>query len=164
MSVGELLRQEIQSDSEFGAQIAPIVKKGGLVPSAVSVKLLLDHLKRGLQERGVPQVDQWLVDGFPRKVSSAQVWEKLGLTPKRVVALEVDENVMERRLRLRGRADDVPDVIRQRFEVHRREWPSISSFYRSRGLLSLIDGNGSPEEVWERFLVVIGANYLGKTT
>lgn len=164
VSVGELLREEIQRDSEIGVQIAPIVETGGLVPSAVSVKLLLGHLKRALQERAVAQVDQWIVDGFPRKVSSAQVWERLGLTPKRVLALEVDEDVMRRRLGLRGRVDDVPDVILERFQVHRQEWPTIESFYRSRGLLTLIDGNGSPEEVWQRFLGAVAATHSGKAT
>lgn len=164
VSVGELLRAEIQSGSALGAEITPIVTMGGMVPSAVSVRLLLAHLEQALLSKrdardadGGACVMQWIVDGFPRKVSSAQMWERLGFQPKRVVALQVGEEVMKRRLGTRGRMDDAPLVVRQRIESHRNEWPKLIEFYRTRGLLTVIEASASPEEVWKRFLVAVSA-------
>lgn len=165
VSVGELLRAEMQSGTPLGTEVGPIVSMGGMVPSTVSVQLLLAHLERALSEKGARErtdeghVMQWIIDGFPRKVSSAEMWERLGFQPKRVLALEVGEEVMRRRLGLRGRMDDVPNVVRERIEKHYTEWRRLREFYRSRGLLTAIDASGSPEEVWQRFLVAVGTEY-----
>ena len=38
-----------------------------------------------------------------------------------------------------GRADDTPEVIRNRFEVYRRQTEPLSEYYRSKGILVAVD-------------------------
>lgn len=153
ISVGELLREEQAKDSSLGRSVASVIDQGGIVPSSVAIRLLLQQVGSRLREMpvGVERTD-WVIDGFPRKLKSAEMWETLGFGLKRVVALDVDEHMMAERLRNRGRKDDTPEIIKSRIEHHWKEWPKIKDFYQERGLLTIIDASGESEETWERFM------------
>lgn len=143
ISVGALLRQAAQENTQEGRAIASIISTGGVVPQPTSTALLLRYLTN-LHGRCI-------VDGFPRTLSHAILWESLGLRPYRVVALDVEERVMRRRLLGRGREDDLPVVIESRLRQFWNDWEAIKSFYRERGLLIAIDANGTSEHVWNNF-------------
>lgn len=153
VSIGELLRAEAAKESSVGVAIASVIDEGGIVPSSVAIRLLLEHIRRALGElpHGTERAD-WVVDGFPRKIKSAEIWESLGFRVKGVVALEADAETMADRLMKRGRNDDRREVIESRIATHWREWPRIREFYRDRGLLTVVDATGDAEETWERFL------------
>jgi adenylate kinase len=60
-----------------------------------------------------------------------------------------------RRLAGRGRDDDKPEVVRKRLEEYHRQTAPLSDYYRKRGLLETIDGQGTPDEVFGRIRAVI---------
>lgn len=143
VSVGALLRDASKHPTPEARQILTAIQAGNFVPAATSTKLLLSHLAN--------LTGPCVVDGFPRTLDNAHTWENLGLSPKRVVALEVDEQTMRDRLMARGRHDDIPEVAERRLGEFWVEWDLIKEFYRTRGLLTIIDGQGSPEQVWQSF-------------
>jgi adenylate kinase len=53
---------------------------------------------------------------------------------------------------LEQRADDRPETIRARLEVHRRQIEPLLGFYAQRGQLVSIDANASPAQILERTL------------
>lgn len=151
ISVGDLCRQEISSGSLLGTVIAPAVRRGAILPSFVSTGLLMRRLRNA-------ETGQVVVDGFPRQVGSARLWEQVGVTPKLVVALEVGDDVMRNRLGKRGRMDDEENVVEARIVKHWKEWDAIKAFYRQRGLLQVVNGEGDLEEVWQRLKQTIDRN------
>ena len=68
----------------------------------------------------------------------------------------VDEELLARRLAGRGRADDRPEVVRERLDTYRAQTRPLIDFYRRQGLLHSVDGEGTPEEVRLRVLSALG--------
>jgi len=56
---------------------------------------------------------------------------------------------------LMQRADDRPETVRQRLQVYRRQTEPVLGYYRSRGLLVVVDGSGPVPEVTEAILQAV---------
>ncbi len=157
VSTGDIFRAEIKSGTPLGRRIQDIVRSGGLVPDELTVEVLRKALEQ-LPRR------KYLLDGFPRTVAQAEALDRLlaemGEQVDAVVALEVPEEELTRRLLLRaqqeGRADDSADVIQRRFEEYRRKTAPLLEYYEHQGKLSRVDGTGTVEEVFDRLREVLG--------
>ena len=57
---------------------------------------------------------------------------------------------------LTTRADDEPSVVLSRLEVYRTSTEPLKGFYEAKGLLKLIDGQGSVETITDRTLKALG--------
>lgn len=64
---GDLLRAEILAKTPLGEQIKPIVEKGEYIDEALTCALIHKHLLQAV-EQGKP----FIIDGFPRTLSSLQ--------------------------------------------------------------------------------------------
>jgi len=72
-----------------------------------------------------------------------------------VLELQVPEEELFRRLAGRGRADDTPDVIRQRLVAYREQTEPLLQYYAQRDLLKSIDGLGTVDEIFDRAKAVL---------
>ncbi len=72
-----------------------------------------------------------------------------------VLELQVPEETLFERLAGRGRADDQPEVIRQRLVAYRRQTEPLLAYYGAKGLLKSIDGLGTMDEVFARARAVL---------
>jgi adenylate kinase len=70
-----------------------------------------------------------------------------------VVQLQVDEEVVVKRLLARGRNDDNEDVIRHRQHVYRSETAPLLDYYRD--VLVTVDGVGEVDEITDRVLAAL---------
>lgn len=139
LSAGDLLRAEQQRPgSEYGAMIADYIKEGKIVPMEVTVALLSNAIAEALSKQGatdaghsVPEQhkDKWtdgkgrfLVDGFPRKMDQAIMFDESVCPSQFVLFLQCSEGVMLERLLERGktsgRADDNIESIKKRFRKY----------------------------------------------
>ncbi|KAM3263816.1 UMP-CMP kinase 3 [Capsicum chacoense] len=145
LSVGELLRQEINSGSETGSMIHSIMKEGKLVPSDVTVRLLQQAMQ------GIDN-DKFLIDGFPRNEENVKTFENLTkMEPEFVLYLDCPQDEMERRLlsRNEGREDDNIDTIRKRFKVFMESTLPAVEYYESKGKIRKVDAGKSIDDVFE---------------
>jgi adenylate kinase len=55
------------------------------------------------------------------------------------------------------RKDDRPDAIRKRLEIYRKETHPVEDWFRARGLLVEVSGEGSFEEVYARIVQAVQA-------
>jgi adenylate kinase len=69
----------------------------------------------------------------------------------------VAEEELFQRLAGRGRADDKPEVIRQRLVAYRKQTEPLLAYYGAKGLLKSIDGLGTVDEVFSRARGVLDA-------
>ncbi|OIT26247.1 PREDICTED: UMP-CMP kinase 3-like [Nicotiana attenuata] len=145
LSVGELLRQEINSGSETGSMIQKIMKEGKLVPSDVTVRLLQQAMQ-GMDS------DKFLIDGFPRNEENVKTFENLTkMEPEFVLYLDCPQDEMEGRLlsRNEGREDDNIETIRKRFKVFLESTLPAVEYYESKGKVKKVDAGKSVDEVFE---------------
>jgi UMP-CMP kinase len=92
LSAGDLLRAEIQSGSEHGEMIQSMIQQGKIVPSEVTVRLLVKAMEESSS-------DKFLIDGFPRNEENRMVFENLtGITPEFILFFDCPEDEMERRV------------------------------------------------------------------
>jgi adenylate kinase len=101
----------------------------------------------------------YVLDGFPRTVAQAEALDRrlaeLGTPLDVVLELQVPDDELFQRLAGRGRADDQPDVIRQRLVAYREQTEPVLDYYRKAGLLQPVDGLGSVDEIFRRIQTVL---------
>ncbi len=148
LSTGDMLRAARDAKTEVGLKAEKFMSSGALVPDDIIVAIIAERLKASDCQQG------YLLDGFPRTIAQAEALDAM-LTEKKtpldvVLELQVPEEELFRRLAGRGRADDNPEVIRQRLTAYRQQTAPLLDYYRRRGLLKSIDGLGTVEEIFER--------------
>jgi adenylate kinase len=151
ISTGDLFRKNIAEETELGKQVKHILDSGKLVPDEITNQMLVERLEQPDTEDG------FLLDGFPRNLGQAELLSKVLADSDQkldaVVQLEVDEDVVVRRLLARGRSDDSEDVIRHRQHVYQSETAPLLDYYRD--LLVTVDGVGEVDEVTDRVLAAL---------
>lgn len=138
VSAGELLRTQAETDESVRSTLA----RGDVVSPMVSSHAILTYLEKVRS----PLV----IDGFPRTLESAVYWKDLGAPVGNVLVLDVPPAVMRDRLAKRGREDDGRNVVEKRLHVQNRELPKVISFLKRYADIAIVDGAGSPEQVWTR--------------
>lgn len=94
-----------------------------------------------------------IFDGTPRKLPEAEVVDSLmkdlGRSVPIPVYLDISNKEAQSRLLARGRSDDTENAISSRLDFFEKDVVPIIKNYGDRALK--INGEGSVEEVWERF-------------
>lgn len=145
LSAGDLLRAHMKSGSEDGNMVAEMIKEGKIVPSSVTVNLLLSAIASSGASR-------FLIDGFPRNAENRDAWERVaGFDCAFVLFFDVAEEVMEKRLlgRNEGRTDDNAETIKKRFRVFEDSTRPVLAHYEAKGKLVRVDGGQEKEAVYE---------------
>lgn len=150
ISTGEMLRAAIAAGSELGQKVKGIVESGALVSDELIVEVIRERLSQPDAQNG------FVLDGFPRTIVQAEALDALLAELERplqiVLELELAEETAVKRMLGRaldeGRADDTPEVIKNRFAVYRRETEPLSNYYRSTGILVAVDSSPGMDEVF----------------
>ena len=148
---GDLLRAQVQAQTELGRRVAGCLDSGQLVPDELVYDLVLPVVLAAAEAGG------YVLDGFPRSVAQAVKAERLAAAaaaaPERVVFLAVPEQLLVLRLLERaaeaGRSDDTPAVIADRLRVFESETRPLVEHYRARGLLLEVAADLPVDEVTE---------------
>jgi adenylate kinase len=132
--------------------------KGQLVPDEVVIGMIDSCIQNH------PDATGFLFDGFPRTVAQADALDKLLSFRKteihKVIALDVKEDELVKRLLKRGetsaRSDDRDEnIIRNRFEVYKKETSPVAEYYKDQNKLELITGVGNIEDIFQSISVLI---------
>ena len=137
LSTGELLRQEVDNKTTLGIQVKEIINSGKLVDD----KLVLEIVKQNLAlNKG-----GWILDGYPRNISQAdslaKVLDELNQPLEKVFYLNLNEEILVKRLINRGRADDNEKIIRTRLDIYKETTQPLIAYYKNLKILEYIDGD-----------------------
>ncbi|KAF1716218.1 adenylate kinase [Pseudoxanthomonas yeongjuensis] len=154
ISTGDLLRAEVAAGSPLGMQAKEVMARGDFVSDAILLGMLEDRFARPDTAGG------FILDGYPRNLAQADalgvLLNKLGQPMDYAVQLEVpDELLVERiagRAAAEGRADDTPEVVRNRLRKYNNETAPVIDYYRQHGQLTVVNGVGSLDEVLSRLI------------
>ncbi|KAJ6869619.1 hypothetical protein NC651_034374 [Populus alba x Populus x berolinensis] len=173
LSAGELLRREIDSNSEHWSQMLNTIKEGRIVPSEVTVRLIQ-------QEMESSDSNKFLIDGFPRTEENRVAFEQLdlvsflinlimissyvkahqiGLEPNVVLFFDCPEEEMVKRVlnRNQGRVDDNIDTVKKRLKVFEILNLPVIDYYSKRGKLCKINAVGTEDEIFEKVRPIFSA-------
>ena len=155
LSTGDMLRAARDAKTEVGVKAEKFMSSGALVPDEIIVAIIADRLGQPDCRKG------YLLDGFPRTIAQAEALDAMlaekGTPLSAVLELQVPEEELFRRLAGRGRADDSPDVIRQRLVAYRKQTEPLLDYYSRRGMLKSINGLGTVDEIFNRAKAVLDA-------
>jgi adenylate kinase len=178
ISTGDMLRAARAAGTPLGKEAESYMNSGRLVPDEVVIGLVDERLQNPDVAPG------FVLDGFPRTVpqaeSLARLLERRGTPLGLVAQIDVPRDLLMERATLRRmdkrtgqiyhlkykppppdaelvhRADDQEETVKKRLDEYDAMTAALLPFYANAGLLRRVDGVGSPNEVTERLLGVIG--------
>lgn len=152
LSTGDLLRSEIARGTELGLQAKSIMDRGELVSDEIVIGMIESKLDAN------PHANGFIFDGFPRTKAQAEalddLLQKKGTAISAMLALEVDNEELTKRLLLRGkesgRADDQnEDIIRNRINEYNNKTLPLKNYYSEQGKFHSIKGIGTIEGIFK---------------
>ena len=137
LSTGELLRKEIEIKTKLGIKVKDIINRGELV----SDELVLEIVRKNLDKDN----KGWILDGYPRNLSQAnslnEVLIEINQPLEVVFYLDIPEDVLIKRLLLRGRKDDNEETIRTRLNIYKKTTEPLIDYFKDLSLLEYIDAD-----------------------
>lgn len=157
ISTGDLLRAEVAAGSKLGLEAKGIMARGDLVSDAILLGMLEARLSRSDTANG------FILDGYPRNLAQASaladLLARIGQPMGCAVQLDVDSELLIQRIagraKAEGRADDNPESVRKRLAIYNEQTAPVVEFYRQQGVLSVVDGVGTLDDVFTRILEAI---------
>lgn len=186
ISTGEIFRGAMREGTPLGLQVKAVIESGGLVSDALTISLVRERLDKPDAAGG------WLLDGFPRTIPQAEALVSFNAEDYVIDLTVTDAKVLERlsgRRMCRGcgrsfhtvfmpsaksgicddcggelyvRNDDSIESVRTRLENYRTQTAPLEAYYKARGTLVSVDGEGRADEVWAVLVKVMERLMAGK--
>jgi len=138
LSSGDLLRDEVMTNSARGMQIFATMEKGILVPDEVVIDLLAEAMAK--------ESTGFLVDGFPATIEQAQLFEKTVGSPVKIIVFEMKDELMRVRLEGRGNFDDQKEAIKKRIDNYNEGTKPVIKAYSN--LVKTVSGTHQQKQGW----------------
>jgi len=152
LSTGDILRSEIARGTNLGKKAKEIMDRGELVGDEIVIGMIEAKLDENPHAKG------FIFDGFPRTAGQAvaldDLLQKKGTGISGMLALEVDDEELTKRLLLRGKDSGRPDdrdetVIRNRILEYNNKTLPLKYYYNEQGKFHSIHGIGSIDEIFK---------------
>ena len=174
LETGQLLRNEIATNSERGQFFGSIMNSGGHLEDKDVGVFMADKIQEACAKFGGV-----LVDGYPRSLGQVAAFEAV-VKPTHVLLIDITDQEAIRRLSARWqcpkdkknynlltnppkndmlcddcqtplvqRVDDTPAGIQKRLDWYHNDTQPVLDSYEKQGLLHRIDGMPEIEEVWQ---------------
>lgn len=160
LSTGDMLRETVASGSDLGQSLKAVMDAGELVPDGHMVEMIKNRISEPDCAKG------FILDGFPRTVDQAEALDQMlaenqmGLDL--IIEMQVDEDELFNRLQTRiaeagenARSDDNEETFRNRLKVYHDLTAPILPYYKAKGMVQVVDGMASIEDVAEQIDALI---------
>ena len=159
ISTGDMLRDEVKSQSELGKSAKSIMDRGDLVSDNIIMAMIEKRIQMSDCNNG------FILDGFPRTVKQAVDLDKLlndlKIKIEKVIEIVVDESLLLERINKRSlenkntRNDDNSVTLKNRIKVYQKDTMPVIEYYRNLNKLNTIDGMQSIEKVFQGILKIL---------
>jgi adenylate kinase len=153
LSTGDILRSEIARGTVLGMEAKQIMDRGDLVSDDIVIGMIESKLDAN------PNANGFIFDGFPRTQAQAvaldDLLQKKGTAISAMLALEVDNEELVKRLLLRGKDSGRPDdaneeIIRNRVNEYNNKTLPLKKYYSEQAKFHSINGIGSIESIFNQ--------------
>lgn len=151
LSTGDILRSEIGAGTKLGLEAKKLMDQGILVPDEVVIGMISSKLDQNKNAKG------FIFDGFPRTTGQAEALDKLleekGTSITLMLALEVGDEELTKRLLLRGKDSGRPDdlneeVIRNRIGEYNKKTAPLKNYYSAQNKFHSVYGIGEIDQIF----------------
>lgn len=152
LSTGDILRSEIARGTTLGLEAKKLMDDGILVGDDIVIGMIESKLDEN------PHANGFIFDGFPRTQAQAialdDLLQKKGTSISAMLALEVSDEELIKRLLLRGQESGRPDdaneeVIRKRVNEYNNKTLPLKNYYSEQGKFHSIYGIGTIEGIFK---------------
>jgi len=149
ISTGDILRKEIQKNSEIGKIITKDMDDGKFVSDEI-VNNLIKNIVFDPSKK-----NKLIFDGYPRSISQAQNLESLLNSSNQkidhIFFLNVDKETIvkriEKRKKIENRSDDELNTIIKRYDKYMETTKPVLDFYSKNPQFNEIDGTHEIDEI-----------------
>jgi len=151
LSTGELLRKEIQNNTELGKKISSIINLGNLVSDEIVRNLIENYILKDIYK------NKLIFDGYPRNLTQAKNLDvilkknnqKIDIALKLSVSLKtIKKRILERK-NLEKRDDDKEEIAIKRYKTYEENIKPVIDFYKQSDLLREVNAESSIAEISE---------------
>ena len=142
---GDMMRTLSKKNTPDGKKVRELLSKGEFAPTPIVIDAVKERMKQPDAMKG------YVFDGFPRNTEQAEAMEDKGIEYDHVINLVVSEEEVIKRLTSRGRADDKPEIIKNRIKVYHRETAPLLTYYKDEIINIKADG-GTPESITKEII------------
>ncbi|KAI6179867.1 Adenylate kinase isoenzyme 1 [Aphelenchoides besseyi] len=154
LSSGDVLRSVASTSTELGLKLRGVLNNGEMVDAETVLAVMKTAMINSLKDT---KPKGFLIDGCPRTLDLARMFEKEIQAAKLVVVLKANRRTMKERLMKRskvsGRADDQKEVIEKRIRSYFTDTMKVVRFYRRLRKVVEVDAKKSIEEVFSELTV-----------
>jgi len=149
ISTGDMLREEIQKNSEIGKKILNDMNDGNFVNDQI-VNSLIENVLLDPKKKG-----RLIFDGYPRSLTQAKNLEQLLIKTNQIINfiffLNVNKETIIKRIEQRKiiekRSDDDLETIVKRYDTYMDTTKPVLNFYSQNSNFYEIDGSSKIEEI-----------------
>ena len=150
-TVGERLAKDFNWPWISSGEILRESKEPWVIEKLKTAALFDDEMVAGLVFSRLHNVEDAILDGFPRTLRQAEIMVERGEKIDIVIEMNVPLEEIEKRLFLRGREQDTKEIIDERFHDYEKKKTEIMAFLVGNGSkIITIDGMGTQDEVYQR--------------
>lgn len=152
LSTGDILRSEIARGTALGMEAKQLMDRGDLVGDDIVIGMIEAKLDANSHANG------FIFDGFPRTQAQAvaldDLLQKKGSAISAMLALEVNNEELVKRLLLRGQESGRPDdaneeIIRNRVNEYNNKTLPLKNYYSEQGKFHSINGIGTIDGIFK---------------
>jgi adenylate kinase len=175
ISTGDLFREHMKAQTSIGRKARQFMQAGQLVPDEVVLGMAFERMAQSDCAKGylldgfprtVPQAEQLSQHLYPqehllvlslevpdeeivKRAGGRLVCRECGVIYNRAISPPLYENKCDKcGGGVYRRADDEPNVVRERLRVYHAQTQPLIQYYDSLGLLTAFDGSQPPEMVY----------------
>ncbi len=157
LSTGQILRNEIELESEVGMIAKNFIDDGLFVADEILIRIIENNISNPICSNG------YILDGYPRNLEQVrnlkELLAKLDHTIDFAINLKANENELIKRLIKRsqdsGRRDDTVEIITKRQKIYWEQTAPIIQYYKDLGILKEVNGIGTIEEISQNIIKAI---------
>lgn len=160
IATGDLFRKHLGEGTSLGKLAQKYMDEGKLVPDEVVIGMVDEKIK---ENQGV---NGFIFDGFPRTTAQAEALDQLmedkGTPIDGMIALDVPEDELKRRIKERGKTsgrtdDQDEEKIKTRIRVYQEETLPVANHYEKQDKFVKIHGVGAIDEIFQEICDKIDA-------
>ncbi len=159
ISTGQLLRDEVKTNSDLGKEVESFLSQGKFVPDEIVMDVLGKHIDKF-------KSDRILLNGAVRSYEQVFLLDEIlnenVLMIDAVLYFDLDDKTALERLLGRGREDDTYEKILSRLAEFKKSNEKIISEYEERGVLVRLDASKSINDIHEEIVDKLNIDKVSK--
>ena len=149
LATGDIFRDEMKRQTELGKKAEEYMSQGKLVPDEITIAMV---------EGKLDEMDNVLLDGFPRTIPQAEALDKYLESKGKKITAVINLDVPDKDIitfmppkvesicdkcgsPLIKRKDDNPETIKERLDVYHQNTEPLIEYYKNEDLLETIKIN-----------------------